>query len=335
MGKIATSTGKRVVFMSTWFLGIIAVLLSTTTAWATTTFKDNDIEVQAWYRMRHTFQTDGKEHFEWVQWRNEAFVWTIWRNFVRSGKLLDTVPIPFVKSAEVNARYQARVDPVYYLRQHYRNLYTENERANFLKPQDLFRDLFLDLDHGDLGPGDLTSRWGYQTIVWGEMDLYRSLDIINPLRLDQSAGVGEKLDELRLPILAAKFLYNLGSVGESFSQVGLEGWFTPNVVNRSRCEGSAKLRVWCSHTPLPSQLPYRSQQQERGSSGCRSGPGSAFALRDSCRKDRPMQLRLDPPLQRFERQRPARMVEQQDAIDDQRHRHLHGNPCWTDTDQRV
>src|SRR5438034_8000253 len=213
----ATTTGKRVRLRSAWLLSIVMILLYSPTVWATTYLKNQDIELQAWYRMRHTFQTDGKEHFEWVQWRNEAFIWGIWHNFVRKGQLLDVVPIPFVQSAEVNIRYQARLDPVYYLREHYRNLYNENERANFFKPQDLFRDLFIDLEHGEVGPGRLSSRWGYQTIVWGEMDLVRSLDVINALRIDQSFGVGERLDELRMPILATKFLYDMGNVGEYLS----------------------------------------------------------------------------------------------------------------------
>jgi len=232
MGARATSMRKRRVVKG---LGILAItttlLLFDSTARATERFKDGDIEVQAWYRMRHTFQTDGKEHFEWVQWRNEAFIWAIWHDFVRQGKLLDTVPIPLVKSAEVNIRYQARVDPVYYLRKHYRNLYTEDQSSNFFNPQDLFRDLFTDLDHGDVGPGRLSSRWGYQTIVWGEMDLVRSLDVINPLRLDQSAAIGERLDELRMPILATKFLYDIGDVGESLGQVGIEAWFSPRTLD--------------------------------------------------------------------------------------------------------
>jgi hypothetical protein len=207
------------------------IFIVTEPVWATERLLDGDLEVQAWYRTRHTFQTDGKEHIDWVQWRNEAFIWAIWRNFVRKGQLLDTVPVPFVQSAEVNARYQARVDPVYYLREHYRNLYNEHERSNFFNPQDLFRDIFIDLDHGDVGPGRLTTRWGYQTIVWGEMDLVRSLDVINPLRTDQSAGIGERLDELRIPILAVKFLYDIGNVGEYLSQVGIEGWFSPRTLD--------------------------------------------------------------------------------------------------------
>src|SRR5215204_2114635 len=107
-----TNVGRRIVVKSLWLVVMAIVLTPSPTVWATTYLKEKDIEVQAWYRMRHTFQTDGKEHFDWVQWRNEAFIWTIWRNFVRNGQLLDVVPIPFVESAEVNARYQARVDPV-------------------------------------------------------------------------------------------------------------------------------------------------------------------------------------------------------------------------------
>ncbi len=227
----ATVTERRSVLRRVWSLGIvIGLLMCSSMAWTTERIGD-DLEVQSWVRQRHTFQTDGKEHFDWVQWRNEVFVWAIWRNVVKDEKLLNAVPIPFVHSAEINARYQLRLDPVYYVRDHYRNLYNENERANFFKPQDLFRDLFIDLNHGDVGPGRITSRWGYQTIVWGEMDLVRSLDVINPLRTDQSAAIGERLDELRVPILAAKVLYNVGNVGKYLSEVGIEGWFSPRALD--------------------------------------------------------------------------------------------------------
>ena len=81
----ATHLGRRGVFTCALLLGIISTLGSTA-AWAATRF-GQDIEVQAWYRMRHTFQTDGSEHFDWVQWRNEGFVWLIYNNIVRDGTL--------------------------------------------------------------------------------------------------------------------------------------------------------------------------------------------------------------------------------------------------------
>src|SRR5690349_23616650 len=120
MATQATSTERWAGLRSGWSLGMVIGLwigMASSAAWSTVRFGD-DIEVQAWYRMRHTFQTDGKEHFEWVQWRNEVFAWVIWRNVVKNGQLFDRVPIPGVHSAEINARYQLRLDPVYYLRKH-------------------------------------------------------------------------------------------------------------------------------------------------------------------------------------------------------------------------
>jgi hypothetical protein len=209
-------------------LGIFSVLAWSTVTWASTRFGE-DIEVQAWYRDRNTFQYDRHGHFDWVQWRNEAFVWLTYSNMVKNGELQigQGVPIPFVESAAVSARFRARVDPVYYLRDHFRKLYDHNHRSDFFAPEKEFRDLYIDLEHGEIGPGRLSTRWGQQQIVWGESDLYRSLDIINPLRIDQNAFIGEKFDEFRLPILAVKALYGIGTVGTALSDLSVEAFYSP------------------------------------------------------------------------------------------------------------
>ncbi|HEV8718280.1 MAG TPA: hypothetical protein VGX03_36370, partial [Candidatus Binatia bacterium] len=77
----ATDARKRTVLTCILLLGIVGILTGSRAVWATTRFGD-DIEVQAWYRMRHTFQYDRKGHFDWVQWRNEAFVWLNYENMV-------------------------------------------------------------------------------------------------------------------------------------------------------------------------------------------------------------------------------------------------------------
>ncbi|HKA55249.1 MAG TPA: DUF1302 family protein [Candidatus Binatia bacterium] len=247
-----TSLSRKIVCGRALLLGIVGALLSGTAAWASTRL-GSDIEIQAWYRMRNTFQTDGKEHFDWVQWRNEAFVWLTYDNMVQNGRLkLGEIPVPFVESAALSARFRARVDPVYYLRGHYRHIYDANHRSDFFAPEKEFRDLYLDLTHGQVGPGQLSSRIGYQQIVWGESDLYRSLDIINPLRIDQNFPIGEKFDEFRLPILAVKFLYNLGNVGP-LSEVAFEPWYTP--------------RFRSAATHLLDEGIFRIQFQERGCLG--------------------------------------------------------------------
>ena len=73
----------------------------------------------------------------------------------------------------------------------------------------------------------LTARVGKQQIVWGESDLYRSIDVINPLRIDQNQGAGEKFDEFRSPIWALKLNYSVGNVGSLFSNVFIEPFYTP------------------------------------------------------------------------------------------------------------
>ncbi|HEV8711896.1 MAG TPA: DUF1302 family protein [Candidatus Binatia bacterium] len=219
---------KGTVLTCVLLLGIVGVLTCGRAVWASTRFGD-DIEVQAWYRMRHTFQYDRHGHFDWAQWRNEAFVWLTYENMVKNGQLQlgAGVPVPLVESASVSARFRARVDPVYYLRDHYRTLYDHNHRSDFFAPEKSFRDLYIDLDHGEVGPGRLSTRWGYQQIVWGESDLYRSLDIINPLRIDQNSFIGEKFDEFRTPILATKWLYGIGNVGTWLADVNIEAYYTP------------------------------------------------------------------------------------------------------------
>jgi hypothetical protein len=185
------------------------------------------MELQLWYSTRNTFHTDGGNHFDWVQWRNEAFLWLVYENVVKSGKVLGQFSIPLVQNATINARYRFRADPVYELRTHYTKLYDPHERKSLLFPENGFRDLFADLDFGEVGPGGLSMRVGYQQIVWGESDLFRSIDVINPLRIDQNQGAGEKFDEFRSPVLALKFLYNIGNVGQYLSNVAIEPFLTP------------------------------------------------------------------------------------------------------------
>jgi hypothetical protein len=206
-------------------LGVVSVLASTATTWAST--RVGNMELQMWYSTRNTFHTNGGDHLDWVQWRNEIFGWLVYENIIKSGKVFDQFEVPLIKNATINARYRFRADPVYSIRKHFSKLYTDEEKESFLIPENGFRDLFADLDFGDVGPGGLSARIGYQQIVWGESDLFRSIDVINPLRIDQNQGAGEKFDEFRTPLLALKFLYNIGNVGQYFSNVAIEPFLTP------------------------------------------------------------------------------------------------------------
>ena len=229
----AKTLGRRLVLGA--LVGALGLMTWGTDAWASVRLAP-DIELQAWYRMRHSFETDGSEHFDWIQWRNEGFIWLTYDNFYHRGKWFGKfeIPVPMVESASLSARWRSRVDPVYVIREHYKNLYDEEHTSNWLVPENGFRDLYVDIDHGYLGPGKLFTRWGYQQIVWGESDLFRSIDIVNPLRIDQNFGVGEKFDEFRSPSLAVKALYDIGNVGTWISGLGVEAFYTPKFRYGSR-----------------------------------------------------------------------------------------------------
>lgn len=203
----------------------VSITLGSVAAWAST--RIGDMELQLWYRTRNTFQTSGGENLNWVQWRNEVFGWLIYEDLIKNGKLLNKVEIPGVQNATLNARYRFRADPIYSIRKHFNNIYDDEEKESFIFPENGFRDLFLDMNFGQVGPGSLSIRVGNQQIVWGESDLYRSIDIINPLRIDQNGPVGEKFDEFRTPIWALKALYNIGNVGTLLSNVSIEPFWSP------------------------------------------------------------------------------------------------------------
>jgi hypothetical protein len=210
-------------------VGLVVGMLAwgATASWAST--RIGNAELQMWYRMRHTFHSSGGDNLNWVQWRNEVYFWFIYDKFVDNGKILgqDKLEIPFVENATLNARYRFRADPVWTLRKSYTNQYDPHERNSYLFPENGFRDLFLDLDFGQVGIGKLSARIGNQQIVWGESDLYRSIDVINPLRIDQNQGAGEKFDEFRSPIWALKLNYYVGNVGSLFSNVFIEPFYSP------------------------------------------------------------------------------------------------------------
>lgn len=71
----------------------------------------------------------------------------------------------------------------------------------------------------------LNVRIGKQNLSWGEADVFRILDIINPL--DQTfGGFLTPLDERRVPSVMLKGSYDVGSAGPVYN-VALEGFYEP------------------------------------------------------------------------------------------------------------
>jgi hypothetical protein len=77
----------------------------------------------------------------------------------------------------------------------------------------------------DLSRGPWFLRIGRQSLAWGETDIFRLLDGINPLD-NTFGGPFEDLDDRRIPLWMLRGTYNLGDIGPIYS-LTLEGFWVP------------------------------------------------------------------------------------------------------------
>ena len=184
------------------------------------TMSGDRYELQARIAVQNTFHHDSIEKIDWVQQRNE-FRFDLKYSLFEPGKPL----VPGIRTAKFNLLYRARYDSIFDIRHAYRK--RGYQRDDFRFPEGKVpREAFLDLEFS--GPLDgLGARIGRQQVVWGEADLFRSLDIVNPLRLDQNGILGDDFADYREPLWIAKFLYELGDL-PGLGGAGIETFYSPN-----------------------------------------------------------------------------------------------------------
>ncbi|MGH7962724.1 MAG: DUF1302 family protein, partial [Candidatus Binatia bacterium] len=242
-----TAGHKRVSVGLTFVSGI---LLLPALVWGS--LRVGNAELQVYVSMQHAFQFDNGEYgIDWVQFRNELGARFTYEKLILNDMLFDQIRIPHVQQADFFAYYRGRFDPIYLLRQRYHRLFDNETVHNFVIPENQIREIFLDMDFGEVGPGSLSMRLGRQQIVWGESDLFRSLDVINPLKFDQNGLVGERFDDYRNPLYAIKFLYAVGNLGP-LSEVAIEPFYSPNwrpLLNDTLIPGAS--RLYANDFPRP------------------------------------------------------------------------------------
>jgi len=79
--------------------------------------------------------------------------------------------------------------------------------------------------YADIAKGPAFFRIGRQNLSWGETDVFRLLDVINPLD-NTYGGIFEDLDDRRIPLWMLRGSYNFGNVGPA-SSLTLEGFWVP------------------------------------------------------------------------------------------------------------
>lgn len=224
--------------------GIVTAALLGYSPWAqaSQSFDNQRGDIAARMSTQNTFQHNNLDSINWVQWRNELR-FDLRYDLIQEGSGQTFGPI---KSLRFNILYRARMDPVYLLRDSYKR--RDYDRGDFIFPEGKTpRELFLDVGFGG-ALSDLSLRIGKQQVVWGEADLFRSLDVVNPLDLTQSGFVGEDFADFRQPLWIAKALYNLGNVGSFLNEAGLEVFFSPNGRPEANQDNILFGETWKIHT---------------------------------------------------------------------------------------
>lgn len=82
-------------------------------------------------------------------------------------------------------------------------------QAPFRDSDDILHECYLDINRGPL-----TVRLGKQTVIWGEMQLQRTTDVVNPLDLRYSSPGIDDIDELKMGLWMIRTLYQSSLPGD-------------------------------------------------------------------------------------------------------------------------
>lgn len=89
-----------------------------------------------------------------------------------------------------------------------------NDRLDFIR--ELYVDFDLNLDNGHI----LSTRLGKQQVIWGRTDLFRVLDVINPVDYSRN-NIYDELEDIRIPMWILKTDYRMGAT-EAFDDLNFQ-----------------------------------------------------------------------------------------------------------------
>ncbi|MGH7819335.1 MAG: DUF1302 family protein [Candidatus Binatia bacterium] len=173
-----------------------------------------DARISGTVYTQSALQHDGLDDWEYAQFRN-LLNFNLDYKLAERGTAFGRYTVPLLDSASFYIQYRASFDPVFVIRDRYDRI-IEPELRKQVQDENWIRDLYLDLVTAPVGPGRLSFRIGRQQTVWGEADVVRSFDVINPLDLRKNFLLGPdqpNLNEYRIPLWMLKVLYGWGQMG--------------------------------------------------------------------------------------------------------------------------
>ncbi len=224
---------------------------------ATAIVEYGDAKIAGFFYPPGAFQHDGVDRWEFVQSRN-LLNFTGEYRLVKKSKAFGRFHLPLVDSAAFYVQYRGAFDPVFRIRDRYDERFESNV-TDTVEKENAVRDLYLDIATGDFGPGRLTLRIGRQQVVWGEADVVRSLDVINPLDLRKNFLLGPdqpNLNEYRIPLWMLKANYSWPQFGP-IANPALELLYIPGDIEPLRGYIGEVLNFPFDMERRPTALPFR------------------------------------------------------------------------------
>lgn len=269
------------------FLLYIAALASAPPVHATLRY--GPVELSGSVDSQSLFRSTEIDEWQWIQNRNTALI-RLDYDWFQNGKLIDRFELPFVKRSKLYLLYRGVYDSfwdiapggrqkgVTTLDDHVggpisghdigettdnncppgtfpcarRGLYTRTDRTarEGMTWENTLREAYIDLALAD---APVSFRLGRQQVIWGESDVFRLMDIINPLdttwHLQQ-----EEWDKIRIPLWLVKILWDMGEIGP------ISNAFTEIVWNPGDFQPGNKVQFLPAPWAIPIANPVRSGQ---------------------------------------------------------------------------
>jgi hypothetical protein len=238
---------------ATWLRTACFVLAAAMAPDAGAVVQADRYQVEGEFYTQPSFQHDGFGDLDYVQQRQQLQLGLVYHLVKESDR------ISFFRKSDVSLQWRGRYDAIFDIRDRYRR--RDYDRDDFRFPEGSHpRELYVDMEfNGALSP--VSMRIGRQQVVWGEADFFRSLDVVNPLRIDQMSLVGDDLDKYREPLWIAKALVDLGN-WSWVSQLNVESFYSPDgrpLTNKLILGNGWRIfeGLPCSPEPIDCKRPHR------------------------------------------------------------------------------
>lgn len=163
----------------------------------------------------------------------------------------------------------------------------KNELASpeiFSDRADWLRELYVDATLLGSGDNEINFRLGKQQVIWGRTDLFRVLDVINPVDYSRN-NIYDELEDIRIPMWMLKTDFRFGATGpfddfnmqvvwnfDKFRPNNLGQCGTPNVILDAGCFFRGMKNLWDNGGTVANFAPFDPADPSLGLLATNFGP---------------------------------------------------------------